>query len=423
MEHLLHYVWKYRLYDEQNLCTTDGKSIEIIDPGIENRDSGPDFFNAKVSIEGTIWAGSVELHEKASDWIRHGHSTDLSYDNVILHVIEINDKTILRSNQTVIPQLIISIPQKIIDNMEWLLSAEATLACKEKLPIIESVYKTHWMDALLSERLHRKTDDIFRWLEHYEHDWEQVFYILLSRNFGFGTNNDAFERLARSLPLKIIKKQRGSASQIEALFLGQAGLLDSPCDNKPHYYKFLQQEYKFLRHKYGLRPIDSHVFKNLRIRPNATPHIKLVELAAIWAKQDFLFSKIMEARTVKCLKEHFRISPSTFWDTHYKFSHESPESKKQLGENALNILLINAVAPIMFAFGKAHKKEEYNERAIRLLERIPPEQNHIVSAFRQSGISIKHAGDSQALIQLKREYCEKKRCLFCRFGFRLLKHS
>lgn len=423
MEYILHYIWKYRLYSAIDMLTTKGESVEVIDPGLENRDSGPDFFNAKIFINGTLWVGSVEIHEKASDWVRHGHVDDPLYDNVILHVVEEDDHEVFRCNQTLIPQLILSIPERVLNSIEWLLNHESPLACLERLPAIDPIYKTQWMDALLGERLLRKTEDIKQWLEQYEQDWEQVFYILLCRNFGFGVNGDAFERLARSLPLKYIQKQRGSASQIEALFLGQAGLLEEPYEAQHHYYRFLQQEYRFLRYKYGLQPLPSYVFRRLRLRPNSTPHVKLVELAAIWIKHDTLFSHILEARTIKEVKDYFRVSPSLFWETHYRFNRESTQTKKQLGENALNILLINSVAPIMFAYGTERHLPEYTERALKLLERIPPEQNYIVSTFKQTGIRISHAGDTQALIQLKREYCEKKRCLYCRFGFQLLKQS
>lgn len=236
MEYILHYIWKYRLYSAIDMLTTKGESVEVIDPGLENRDSGPDFFNAKIFINGTLWVGSVEIHEKASDWVRHGHVDDPLYDNVILHVVEEDDHEVFRRNQTLIPQLILSIPERVLNSMEWLLNHESPLACLERLPAIDPIYKTQWMDALLGERLLRKTEDIKQWLEQYDQDWEQVFYILLCRNFGFGVNGDAFERLARSLPLKYIQKQRGSASQIEALFLGQAGLLEEPYEAQHHYY-------------------------------------------------------------------------------------------------------------------------------------------------------------------------------------------
>lgn len=421
MEQLLHYLWKYRLYRPSGLTTTQGDTLEIIDPGLENTDAGPDFFNAKIRINGTVWAGSVEIHQKASDWLAHGHSADKAYENVILHVVETDDGTVFRQNGEAIPQLVLPIPEQVIDNMEWLLTRDSPVACLERLPAIDPVFRLQWMDALLAERLERKTDDILRWLDLYQKDWNEVFYILLCRNFGFGVNSDAFERLARSLPLKCILKQRPSASQVEALFLGQAGLLNDSNGNRHHYYRLLQQEYSFLRKKYGLEPLEPHIFRNLRLRPDATPHIKLVELAAIWIRHDTLFSSVLSARTPRELKDFFRVPASAFWDTHYNFLRPSPHRKKQLGENALNMLLINTVVPLMFAYGLYHRMDEYKARALRLLASIPPEQNSIISLFSQVGMRPRNAGDTQALIQLKRNYCEQKKCLYCRLGFQLLK--
>lgn len=421
MEQLLHYIWKYRLYRPSGLTTTQGDTLEIIDPGLENTDAGPDFFNAKIRINGTVWAGSVEIHQKASDWLAHGHSADKAYENVILHVVETDDGTVFRQNGEAIPQLVLPIPEQVIDNMEWLLTRDSPVACLERLPAIDPVFRLQWMDALLAERLERKTDDILRWLDLYQKDWNEVFYILLCRNFGFGVNSDAFERLARSLPLKCILKQRPSASQVEALFLGQAGLLNDSNGNRHHYYRFLQQEYSFLRKKYGLEPLEPHIFRNLRLRPDATPHIKLVELAAIWIRHDTLFSSVLSARTPRELKDFFRVPASAFWNTHYNFLRPSPHRKKQLGENALNMLLINTVVPLMFAYGLYHRMDEHKARALRLLASIPPEQNSIISLFSQVGMKPRNAGDTQALIQLKRNYCEQKKCLYCRLGFQLLK--
>lgn len=385
MEQLLHYLWKYRLYRPSGLTTTQGDTLEIIDPGLENTDAGPDFFNAKIRINGTVWAGSVEIHQKASDWLAHGHSADKAYENVILHVVETDDGTVFRQNGEAIPQLVLPIPEQVIDNMEWLLTRDSPVACLERLPAIDPVFRLQWMDALLAERLERKTDDILRWLDLYQKDWNEVFYILLCRNFGFGVNSDAFERLARSLPLKCILKQRPSASQVEALFLGQAGLLNDSTGNRHHYYRLLQQEYSFLRKKYGLEPLEPHIFRNLRLRPDATPYIKLVELAAIWIRHDTLFSSVLSARTPRELKDFFRVPASAFWDTHYNFLRPSPHRKKQLGENALNMLLINTVVPLMFAYGLYHRMDEHKARALRLLASIPPEHNSIIPCSARSG--------------------------------------
>ena len=418
MERLLHYVWKYKLYTATPLITTEGRPVQVIDPGMQNTDAGPDFFNAKIKIDGTLWVGSVEIHDKSSDWLLHHHDTDKAYDCVILHIIGFNDFQPVRTNGNPIPQMLLTVPENILRSIDWLLYREAALPCLDHITGIAPLHIACWMEALLSERLERKTHDIFLLLDAYQTDWNEVFYITLTRNFGF-VNNDAFERLAKSLPLRCIQKQRNSHSQIEAMLFGQAGMLEE--ENDDHYYRLLQREYDFLRHKFGLSPMEDFVFKNLRTRPVNFPYLKVAQLAALWVRYDTLFSAILEARSTGEIKKYFRIPPSGYWETHYHFRYASPRKEKTIGENALNILLINTVVPMLFAYGLHNKRPEYCERATRLLESIPPEKNTIVTTFYNAGITVRHAGDSQALIQLKREYCEKKKCLYCRIGFRMLK--
>ena len=414
MERLLHYVWKYKLYTATPLITTEGRPVQVIDPGMQNTDAGPDFFNAKIKIDGTLWVGSVEIHDKSSDWLLHHHDTDKAYDCVILHIIGFNDFQPVRTNGNPIPQMLLTVPENILRSIDWLLYREAALPCLDHITGIAPLHIACWMEALLSERLERKTHDIFLLLDAYQTDWNEVFYITLTRNFGFGVNNDAFERLAKSLPLRCIQKQRNSHSQIEAMLFGQAGMLEE--ENDDHYYRLLQREYDFLRHKFGLSPMEDFVFKNLRTRPVNFPYLKVAQLAALWVRYDTLFSAILEARSTGEIKKYFG-----YWETHYHFRYASPRKEKTIGENALNILLINTVVPMLFAYGLHNKRPEYCERATRLLESIPPEKNTIVTTFYNAGITVRHAGDSQALIQLKREYCEKKKCLYCRIGFRMLK--
>lgn len=419
MERLLHYVWKYKLYTATPLITTEGRPVQVIDPGMQNTDAGPDFFNAKIKIDGTLWVGSVEIHDKSSDWLLHHHDTDKAYDCVILHIIGFNDFQPVRTNGNPIPQMLLTVPENILRSIDWLLYREEALPCLDHITRIAPLHIACWMEALLSERLERKTHDIFLLLDAYQTDWNEVFYITLTRNFGFGVNNDAFERLAKSLPLRCIQKQRSSHSQIEAMLFGQAGMLEE--ENDDHYYRLLQREYDFLRHKFSLSPMEDFVFKNLRTRPVNFPYLKVAQLAALWVRYDTLFSAILEARSTGEIKKYFRIPPSGYWETHYHFRYASPRKEKTIGENALNILLINTVVPMLFAYGLHNKRPEYCERATRLLESIPPEKNTIVTTFYNAGITVRHAGDSQALIQLKREYCEKKKCLYCRIGFRMLK--
>ncbi|MDR0429457.1 MAG: DUF2851 family protein [Tannerellaceae bacterium] len=418
-ERLLHYVWKYKLFTVADLVTTEGIPVSVIDTGIQNTDAGPDFFNAKVKIGETIWAGSVEIHQKASDWFLHKHDKDKAYDSVILHLVGNNDAKICRTNGEFIPQAYLAVPETVRRNIDWLIHQDTATPCLHHIKEISPILLSSWINALLSERLERKTMDIFHLMEQYGNNWNDVFYITLSRCFGFGINNDAFERLAKSLPLHCIHKQRGSSSQIEAMLFGQAGMLEDEGDC--HYYRLLQQEYRFLKHKFGLTPLDGSVFKSLRIRPVNFPHIKLAQLAAIWYRYDTLFSLIIHEEDKEQIKEFFKVAPSVYWDNHYHFRYASPAKEKLLGDNALNVILINVVVPMLFAYGKFHKRDEYCERAVLLLEGIPVEKNRITDTFLQAGMKACHAGDSQALIQLKKEYCEKKKCLYCRIGFDLLK--
>ena len=422
MESLLNYVWQYKLYNADYLMTTAGESVEIINPGLHNHDAGPDFFNAQVKIAGRLWAGNVEMHTDASDWFTHGHDTNKAYDSVILHVVEYGKATVFRSNGEEIPQLILPIPLSIRENISYLLKKKTLVPCGNLLPNIDPIHLNLWKDVLLFERLERKTKDIHTLLEMNKGDWNETFYILLCRSFGFGINSDAFERLARSLPWRCVLKQRYSSVQTESLFFGQAGLLEESHPND-RYYKLLKEEYNFFRHKYALQPLDSTLFKNLRMRPGCFPHIRLAQLSQFWVQHDTLFSALMETVDIEALKNYFHVSPSIYWETHYRFGQTSPPKKKPLGLSSINLLMINAVAPILFAYGESKQDQNFCDRSIALFESLPPENNHIVRAFAQHGVTVSHAGDSQALIQLMRAYCEPKKCLYCRVGSRLLKKS
>ncbi|MDD4515282.1 DUF2851 family protein [Massilibacteroides sp.] len=420
MERLLHYVWKYRLYSSAILKTTDGREISIIDPGLQNTNAGPDFFNAKIKIDDTVWAGSVEIHDRASDWIKHGHDKDKAYDAVILHVTEKNDAQIYRQDGQPIPQLLLPVPEHIRENSQSLLTSENLLPCARVIKETDSFLLSSWLNALAGERLERKTQDVLVLLDQHGQDWNEVFYILLTRNFGFGLNCDAFQQLACSLPLRYIQKHRHSISQVEAFLFGQAGLLNA--EDGDEYYRLLRREYQFLAHKFKLKPLDASRIKSLRTRPVSFPHIRLAQLGMLWFTYDTLFSQLLEANTLNEIKNFFRFQPSEYWLTHYNFQRASSSHPKPIGENAIHILIINTVASLFFAYGKKKNKPEFCERAIQIQERIPAEQNSIVRLFTNAGLQIRNAADSQAVIQLKRDYCEKKKCMYCRIGYYYLKN-
>lgn len=422
METLLHYVWKYKLYESANLVTSNGKILEIIDTGVHNSNAGPDFFNAKIKMDGKVWAGNIEIHTSASDWYKHRHYEDNAYNSVVLHVVEFLDVSEVfdRTGRSV-PQWIMKIPKHIKTNYQFLLESDLSVPCLSKIREIPEIYLSDWKNALLTERLERKTNTLLQLLDEYKNDWNEVFYITLSRNFGFGINNDAFERLAKSLPLKVVLKHQNSPAQIEALFLGQAGLLEEEeMERQDEYYTKLRKEYFFLRKKYKLKTLEPFIFKNLRIRPNNFPHIKILQLAGIIGKKQGLFSQMMEITEDEKLHSLFVSELSNYWLTHYHFGKISVKKAKYLGLQAKQILLINVVVPMFFTYGKKKNSEQYVERSIRLLESLKPENNFIVTMFSRAGINAANACDTQALIQLKREYCEKKKCIYCRIGHKLL---
>jgi hypothetical protein len=423
MESLLHYVWQHRLYEAAAPQTSDGQPFEILDTGIYNTNAGPDFFNAKIKIGDAVWAGNIEIHERSSDWQKHKHGKNKAYNSVILHVVGSMDLPEIRDKSgRIIPQWEMKIPQKVRDSYLFLVENDLPIPCLGRLGEISSIYLADWKTALLTERLERKANDILRLLAEYKNDWNEVFYITLARNFGFGINNDAFERLAKSLPLKIIHKNAIIPLQTEALFLGQAGLLDDDeiIDN---YYGSLRKEYLFLKEKYGLQPLDEHIFKSLRIRPNNFPHIKLVQLAGILARRQGIFSELTEIKEESGISAFFKSEISDYWKTHYRFGKTSPQRDKQLGMSANRLLVINVAVPMFFAFGKKKNKPEFCDKALQILETTAAERNYIITQFTRAGLIPENAGDSQALIQLKREYCEKKKCIHCRIGHHLLAGS
>lgn len=419
MEQLLHYAWKYRLYDSP-LTTSDGQEVEVIDVGLSNTNAGPDFFNAKVRIGDKLWAGNVEIHLSSGDWYKHGHQLDKSYNSVILHVAQKMDTIVCNESGQEVPQCQLVLPRKFRDNYEYLISSDVSLPCSNFIGSVPSIYIRTMMDALLVERLERKSQDVYRLLSNFENSWNDVFYTILSRNFGFGLNSDPFERLALATPLNILLKHSDDLMQLEALLFGQAGMLDDS-DGEDEYFLKLKQEYQFLRLKYNLKPLDSFLFKKLRVRPVGSPFLRVAQLAKLSQSIPGLFSMMLETEDMGKIRLHFHVNASEYWQTHYSFKDQSPPKSKYLGDASLDVILINTVAPILFAYAKKTGSEIYAARATAFLETLRPEFNSIIREFSQVGLKVNSAYDSQALIQLKREYCEKRKCLFCRVGHHLLK--
>ncbi len=431
MEQLLHYVWKHKLFPLYPLQTTILQGVEVIDPGLHNRNAGPDFFNAKVKINGTLWVGNVEIHVKASDWYLHGHDKDSRYDNVILHVCATIDIDAKNSKGEPLTQMQISIPDNVMRHYQELLTIDQYPPCYQIIPSLTRLTVHSWMSALQAERLSQKTGAIEERVKKCNGDWENAYFVTLARNYGFGINGDTFEQWAHSIPLHAVDHHRDNLFQIEAIFLGQAGLLSQ--DSIPtryqenalndEYFAKLRSEYTYLAHKFSLTPIDHTLWRFLRLRPQNFPHIRLSQLANLYFQRKASLSQLLEATTVEQAKAVLATSVTPYWETHYTFGSESVRNEKRLSPLSLNLLIINTVVPILFAYGRHRGEEKYCDRAFDLLEALRPENNHIVRMWQQCGLSVENAGDSQALIQLKKEYCDKKECLRCRIGYEYLRRK
>lgn len=430
MEQLLHYVWKHKLFPLTELSTTQGRRVEVIDPGLHNSNAGPDFFNAKVKINGMLWVGNIEIHDKASDWVQHGHDKDERYDNVILHVCGCVDAEVMNSKGEYLTQMVLSVPDSVINNYKELLSVDLYPPCYQIIPSLARLTVHAWMSALQTERLSQKTEAIEERVKRCNGDWENAYFVTLARNFGFGINGDAFEEWALHIPLHAVDHHRDDLFQIEAIFMGQAGLLE--LDTIPEryqkdalndgYFAKLRKEYQYLAHKFGLKPMDYKLWRFLRLRPQNFPHIRISQLAYLYHQRRASLSQLLETYSVKDAKEVLATAVTPYWETHYTFGSTSVRNDKNLSPFSLNLLCINTVVPILFAYGRHRGEEKYCDRAFDFLEQLKPENNHIIRLWQQCGLVVENAGDSQALIQLKKEYCDKKECLRCRFGYEYLKH-
>lgn len=420
-ENLLQYVWQQRLFPVTGLLTTDGHRLEVIHVGSLNHDSGPDFFNAKIKLDGTLWVGNVEVHVRASDWKRHRHQYDRAYDNVILHVVFENDARINRSDGSPIPQVVLPVAQKVQDDYASLMSSRRWIPCADRIQSVDPIFVHAWMDSCLVERLERKTKSILSLLNKTRNDWENAFYVTFARAFGFGLNADVFEALAQSLPFSYIAKHRSSRFQVEAILFGQSGLMEL-VEYEDDYLQNLQSEYAFLRQKFSLRPLDADRWRMLRLRLQNFPHVRIAQFAAVLCASDrSLFSEVLQHHSVSEMLDFFEnCDVSDYWKSHYLFGTESPVSKKNLGQTAVRHLIINAVVPVLFAYGKAMNDSNRSDEALKILENLPPEANHIVRGWKALAVEAENAAHTQALIQWKTNYCDRRDCLRCQIGRRLM---
>lgn len=420
MEKLMQYVWKHRLWRSEDMVTNTGKKVRVVDPGLLNTDAGPDFFNAKIEIDGHMWVGNVEMHYRATDWKRHRHDSDKAYDSVILHVVAKDDAPVRRTNGELIPQLVLEVSPQFNADYASLVGATIEVPCAEKIKQVPHLTIVEWVEGLAFERLHGKVERIHQLLDSFNGSWEDVCYVTLARNFGFGINNDAFERLARRTPLRLLGKHSDSVLQIEALLFGQAGMLDAQKPGMDSYYNQLCTEYAFLSNKFQLTPMEKESWKLFRIRPQNFPYRRIAMLAQFIEGGFKMMNRILEAEGEKEMRALFEVELSGYWTKHYTFGKPNERATATLSRSSIDIILINTVAPLLYAYGELTGNYEMTDKAIKLLEDLRAESNSIVSHFVAYGIDCPDALTSQALVQLKREYCDARKCIYCKIGHHLL---
>lgn len=420
-EEFLWHIWKFRLFDASNLSTVSGEKLQIIKTGEHNTDSGPDFFNARIKIGNTEWAGNVEIHFRASDWHKHNHNTDKSYNNIILHVVYEADEKIFRKNGEEIPTLQLKdlIPKSIYGKYLQFKSSKDWIPCEKQISFVDKFTINNWLDRLLVERLERKSKAITNSLKQNKNNWEETFYHVLARNFGQKINSEPFEMLAKTLPISVLAKHKNNLFQIESLLFGVAGMLDGQFKDK--YPKRLQKEYHFLKSKFKINTLDFSLWKFMRLHPPNFPTIRISQFANLIYKSSHLFSKILEASSLKQMIFLLKTESSEYWQTHYRFDKPAPKRIKKLGSDSIKTIIINTIVPFLFVYGKEKGEEKYCEKALEFLEKLEPEKNSIITKWKSIGISAQSSYETQALLQLKNEYCSNKRCLQCAIGNVLLK--
>lgn len=420
-EEFLHYIWQYKLFNTNSLLTTQGEVVEVIHTGYPNSDSGPDFFNAKIKIGKTVWAGNVEIHIKSSDWIKHNHQEDQAYQNTILYVVYQNDKEIKYSTGKEIPaiQLQPLIDNTLIEKYQDLLSSKDWIPCGEQIKQVDSFIVQNWLNRLVLERLERKSEEIEATLKLNKNDWEKTLYHYLFKYVGLKVNAEPFHLLAKNTSLKIIDKHRNITS-IEALLFGQAGFLQEEIEDE--YYQQLKKEYQFLKAKFILQPMDKSLWKFLRLRPNNFPPIRIAQLTNLLVNNSRIFSKIIEADSSKQIQSFFNATASSYWNNHYQFDKKSNKNfPKKIGDLMMNNIIINVVVPLIFVYAKSKQDERKKEKALQLLEEIKAEKNTIISNWEKLGVKIENSLQTQALLELKSNYCSQKKCLNCSIGNKILK--
>lgn len=408
-------VWQYRLFESAGLVTVTGERVEVINQGLRNKDAGPDFFNAQIKIEGTLWAGNIEIHTDSALWYQHGHDTDHAYDNVVLHVVAKSDgRTIVNANGLIIPEIEIRYPQMLENRYKEFLASTSAIHCGRYLDKVTDIQLNFWLERLLVERFEQRNEHVERLFAEFGGDWNQVCFCLLARSLGGSVNGEQMEMLARCTPVRLLAKHNDPL-QMEALLLGQSGLLPESSDEE--YVKNLRREYDFLKIKFGLEPMNSAVWKYLRLRPVNFPVIRISQLASVVALARGNFESVFRTIDVQKLLKKLNVSASEYWDNHYIFGKTTDVGRrKMIGVNTRRLMIINAIIPFVFAYMRRYGNEREQQNIIKMLSFLPIEKNSKLDEWIACGITPKDEGEAQALLLLRKEYCDKKRCLFCGIG-------
>ena len=421
-EDFLHYLWRFKKFDILNLQTFNKEPLTILHSGDYLQLAGPDFFNAQLIIGNQKWAGNVEIHLKSSDWYIHHHEKDEAYENVILHVVWEHDNEIFRQNNTVIPVLEIKnyVSTESIENYQSLLQPKSWIFCEKQLASVNTFVFRNWKERLFFERLERKSKPVEELLIATGSDWEAVLFCLLAKNFGLNTNGEIFLKIASAIPFAVIRKESNEVENLEALLFGKANLLNDQKEDQ--YFLSLKKSYHYLTHKYKIEKTIIPPVQFFKHRPDNFPTIRLSQLANLYAGNQYLFSRIINANAVVLLYEIFSVGVTDYWKTHYQFDKESPKKIKLLSKAFIDLIIINTVVPLQFAYAKAQGKE-ITENIIEMMGQISPESNAIIDKFKRIGVSVTNAFETQSLLQLKNDYCAKGRCLECAVGLEILKRN
>jgi hypothetical protein len=421
-ERLLQYIWQFQYFNKNELSTENNERLQVINPGSFNKNQGPDFLSAKLKINNTTWAGSIEIHINSSDWNLHKHFADNNYNNIILHVVWVHDKEIKDAHGNTLPTLELQsrVSKLLLTRYEELMKTSFFIPCQNQIHLVNDLILSNWKQRLLVERLQKKSSVIFQFLNENNWHWEETFWWLLAKNFGIQVNSSSFEKVARSIPINLLARHKSQVHQLEALLFGQAGLLDK--NFKEDYPLLLQKEFAFFKKKYKLEKLNEPLLF-LRMRPANFPTIRLAQLAMLIHTSHHLFSQIKEAVTFEEVKKTLNVTANDYWHYHYMFEETSGFKKKNIGEAMINNILINTIVPVLFAYGHRHNEQVYKDKAINWLEKISPEKNVITKGFEGLNLSNKNSFDSQSYIQLKNEYCNSRRCLECAIGNAIFKLS